>query len=180
MNVNDILSKALALLGVEDVTVSAGSTDPRLARLVTALGVAYMRLITEYAPIEKEASVTVTGGSCDLSTLDQPLFDAVRLTEDGGNTAVPFRLRGRTLMARDGSYTLRYYALPSAYPAVGGSVEVSPKVTLDLFARGVAAEYAMASMMYEESLLHERKYKEGLMKALTPHATKTFSIKRWI
>ena len=179
MNVNDILTKALALLGVEDVTVSAGSTDARLAKLVTALGVAYMRLITEYAPIEKEASVTVSGGSYDLTTLEHPVFDALRLIDEWGES-VPFRLRGRTLLAGDGRYTLRYYALPAAYPAVGDTIEVSPKVTLDLFARGVAAESAMASMMYEESLLHERKYKEGLMKALAPHGTKTVSVKRWI
>ena len=179
MNVNDILNKALALLGVNDLTVSAGSADPRLAKLVTALGVAYMRLITEYAPIEREESIAVVGGSYDLSALSEGFFDAVRLTDDAGDAA-SFRLRGKTLIAPDGNYTLRYYALPSAYPAIGGSVEVAPQVTLDLFARGVAAEYALSSMMYEESLLHERKYKEGLMKALTPHAPKRITVKRWI
>ena len=179
MNVNDILNKALAILGVNDLTVSAQSTDPRLARLVTALGVSYMRLITEYAPLQREESITVASGAFDLTTLNDGFFDAVRLTDENG-ALVPFRLRGRTLIAENGAYTLRYYALPAAYPAIDGTVEVAPQITLDLFARGVAAEYALSSMMYEESLLHERKYKEGLMKALTPHAAKRISVKRWI
>ena len=179
MNVNDILNKALQLLGIEDVTVAAGSTDPRLTKLVTALGVTYMRLITEYAPLERETSVTVSGGSFNCSGLSEPIFDAVRLTSEKGER-VSFRLRGHTLLAEDGEYTLRYYALPSAYPAVGGSVETPPQITLDLLSRGVAAEYALASMMYEESLLHERKYKEGLMRALAPHSPKSIPLKRWI
>ena len=178
MNVNDILEQALALLGIGDAVVAAGSTDPRIARLVNSLGVTYMRLITEYAPLEREESVTVTGGSLDLSTLGYSLFDVVRLSD--GERKVVFRLRGRTLLAEDGRYMLRYYALPSAYPEIGGTLEVAPQVTLDLLARGVAAEYALASMMYEEAVLHERKYKEGLMKAFSPHAAKSIPIKRWI
>ena len=179
MNVNDILNKAIAILGIDDLAVSAQSTDPRLSRLVTSLGVSYMRLITEYAPLEREESVTISGGNLDLTTLSENVFDIVRLTDDRGEKAA-FRLRGRTLIAEDGRYKLRYYALPASYPAIGGSVEIAPQITLDLFARGVAAEYALASMMYEESLLHERKYKEGLAKALTPHAAKSIRVKRWI
>ncbi len=179
MNVNDILNKAVELLGITDLTVRPQSSDPRVARLVTSLGVSYMRLITEYAPLEREENVTVSGGSLDLTTLNEGVFDVVRLTDESGEKAA-FRLRGRTLIAEDGRYTIRYYALPSSYPAIGGTVEIAPQITLDLVARGVAAEYALASMMYEESLLHERKYKEGLAKALIPHAAKSIRVKRWI
>lgn len=179
MNVNDILNKALELLGIRDATVAANTTDERVLNLVSALGVTYLRLITEYAPLEREQSVTVANGTFATSGLSEKFFDAVRLTDASGE-AVPFRMRGDVLVARDGTYTLRYYALPQSYPAIGGTVEVTPKVRLDLLARGVAAEYAMSAMMYEESLLHERKYKEGLKKALMPHGAKTLPVKRWI
>ena len=179
MNVNDILNKALDLLGIRDVTVSSQSTDERLAKLVNALGVTYLQLITEYAPLEKEESVTVTGGSFDLTTLGETIFDVARLTDLSGNV-VKCRMRGRTLRAEDGRYTLRYYYLPQSYPAIGGVVTLPPQVTLPLIARGVAAEYALESLMYEESLLHDRKYKEGLMRALSPHAEKRIAVKRWI
>lgn len=179
MNVNDILNKALDLLGITDVTVTAGSTDARLAKLVNALGVTYLQLITEYVPLEKEESVTVSGGSLDLTTLTETLFDVARLFDDEGK-AVKCRLRGRTLLAEDGNYRLRYYYLPQSYPAVGGTVNLPPQVTLPLIARGVAAEYALESLMYEESLLHDRKYKEGLMKVLSPHTEKRISVGRWI
>ena len=178
MNVNDILNKALELLSIRDAAVEAGTTDQRVLSLVTALGVTYMRLITEYAPLEREAAVTVQNGTFDASTLPEPLFDAVRLDEAG--RPVSFRMRGKTLLAKDGVYTLRYYAFPSAYPAIGGAVEVAPQIALDLLARGVAAEYAAANLMYEESVLHERKYKEGLMKALSPRKTALITVKRWI
>lgn len=179
MNVNEILSKALSLLGITDLTVAAGNTDPRQARLLNAVGVAYHQLITEYAPLEKEESVTVTGGAADLSALSETLYDVVKLTDAGGE-AVRCRLRGRTLLAEDGAYRLRYYYLPQSMPAIGGTVEVAPQVTLTLFARGVAAEYAFESMLYEEALLHERIYKEGLMRVLTPHAEKRVTVRRWI
>ena len=179
MNVNDILNRALALLGIGDAVVAAGSTDERIARLVTSLGVTYMRLITEYAPLEREVTISVSNGTLDLTSLQEKVYDVVRLTGEGGCQA-SFRLRGTTLLAEDGDYTLRYYALPAAYPEIGGTVEVAPQITLDLLSRGVAAEYAMASMMYEESLMHERKYREGLMKALSTHAVKRIPIKRWI
>ena len=179
MNVNDILNKAISLLGIKDLTVSASSQDGRLSDLVNALGVAYLRLITEYAPLEKEESITVTGGSFLTSGLTSKIFDAVRLT-NGVGRSVKCRLRGGSLLAEDGSYTLRYYYLPQSMPAIGGTVEVAPQVTLPLFAEGVAAEYALENMMYEESLLFERRYKEGLMKVLTPHAPKTLTVKRWI
>jgi len=179
MNVNDIMNKALALLGIGDVVVASGSTDERVSRLVTAMGVTYLRLITEYAPLEREATIVVTNGSYDASQLSETFYDLVRLTNDKGEV-VSFRLHGRTLLAKDGSYKLRYYALPNAYPQIGGTVEVAPQVTESLLARGVAAEYAASSMMYEESLFHERKYKEGLSKALSPHAEKRLPVKRWI
>ena len=178
MNVNDILNKAFELLGIRDATVAAGTTDTRVLDLVTALGVTYMRLITEYAPLERESAVTVQNGSLDLSTLPERLFDAVRLDDSG--VSVPFRMRGQTLLAKDGAYTLRYYVLPAAYPAIGGTVEVAPQTTVDLLARGVAAEYAMSAMMYEEALSHERKYKEGLLKALSPRKAGCIPVKRWI
>lgn len=180
MNVNDILNKTLELLGIHDCTVAAGTTDQRVLDLVTALGVTYLRLVTEYAPLEREEQVTVSGGSFDASALAEPIFDAVRLTDKAGRS-VAFRLRGKTLLAKDGEYVLRYYAFPAAYPEIGGTVEVAPQIALDLLARGVAAEYATAQMMYEESLMHERKYKEGLMKALSPRGTKRLPEgKRWI
>ena len=179
MNVNDILNKALTFLGIEDLTVTAGSSDARLTKLVNALGVVYLQLITEYAPLEKEESITVTGGSFDLSTLSDNLFDIVRLSDASG-APINCRRRGNTLLAEDGSYRLRYYRLPQAYPAIGGTVEVPSQVTLPLLARGVAAEYALESLLYEESLLQERKYKEGLMKVLSPHAEKRLTVKRWI
>ena len=179
MNVNDILSKSLELLGIRDAVISANTTDARVLSLVTALGVTYFRLITEYAPLEREADISVTNGSYDTASLAENLFDAVRLTDEKGQ-AISFRLRGRTLLARDGNYTLRYYALPGAYPAIDGTVEVAPQVTVDLLARGVAAEYAASALMYEESLLNERKYKEGLAKALSSHAERRLPVKRWI
>ena len=179
MNVNEILTKALSLLGITDLTVAAGNTDPRQTRLVNALGVAYLELITEYAPLEKEEDVTVSGGTADLSALSEKLYDVVKLTDEAGE-AVQCQLRGNTLVAKDGDYRLRYYYLPSSTPAVGGTVETAPQVTLPLFARGVAAEYAFESMLYEEALLQERKYKEGLMRVLTPHAAKRITVKRWI
>lgn len=179
MNVNEILSKALSLLGITDLTVAAGNADPRQARLVNALGVTYHQLITEYAPLEKTEAVTVTNGEADLSALSERLYDVVRLTDDAGET-VRHRLCGTTLLAEDGSYRLRYYYLPQTMPAIGGTVAVVPQVTLTLFARGVAAEYAYESMLYEEALLHERKYKEGLMRVLTPHGERRVTVRKWI
>ena len=179
MNVNDVLNKALDLLGITDITVAAGSSDDRLAKLVNALGVTYMQLITEYAPLEKEENVTVTGGAFDATTLTENLFDIVRLSDASG-APVKCRLKGRTILAEDGAYLLRYYYLPQSYPAVGGTLTVPPQVTLSLLARGVAAEYALESLMYEESLLHEKKYKEGLSRVLSPHAERRLSVRRWI
>ena len=180
MNVNDILNKALKLLGITDVTVAQGNTDPRLLTLVNALGVTYMQLVTEYAPIEKEAVVTVVNGTYALSALGETVFDVVRLKNDSGEE-VRCRLRGNTLYAEeDGRLRLTYYAIPSSYPAIGGSVTVREQITADLLARGVAAEYAMESMMYEEALLHDRKYKEGLRNVLSPHRSVRVDCKRWI
>lgn len=179
MNVNEVLEQAIKLLGIPDLTLSTQNSDPRLNYLVNALVVCYLRLITEYVPLEREQSITVSGGSFDTTTLSEPFFDVIKLVDDKGEN-VKFRLRGRTLLAEDGSYTLRYGCLPQSNPTLGGTLEVAPQITMPLLARGVAAEYALSSMMYEESLLHERKYKEGLMKVLTPRAAKQLTVKRWI
>jgi len=179
MNVNEILGKALSLLGITDLTVAAGNADPRQARLVNALGVAYQQLITEYAPLETEESIVISGGSLSLGSLSNALFDVVKLIDETG-APVPCRISGGTLVAANGSYRLRYYYLPQAQPSIGGTVAVAPQVTLSLFARGVAAEYAFESMLYEEALLHERKYKEGLMRVLSPHGEKRLTVRRWI
>ena len=179
MNVNDIINKALALLGVTDVTVAAGSADPRLAKLVNAVGVTYLQVITEYAPLEKEEAITVPSGGFNTAGLSEKLYDVVRLIDDSGEV-VKCRLQGQTLVAKAGTYRLRYYYLPSSYPAIGGTISLPPQVNETLFARGVAAEYALESMMYEEALLHDRKFKEGLMKALSQHAEKRLTVRRWI
>ena len=180
MNVNDILNKALKLLGIDNLTVSAQSSDPRLAKLLNALGVTYMQLVTEYAPIEKEESVTVVSGEYSLSGLTAAVFDVVRLTDEQGN-GVKCRIRGGKLYAeKDGTHRLLYYSLPNSYPTIGGTVTVREQITTDLLARGVAAEYALESMMYEEALLHERKYKEGLSNVLSAHKSFHVDCERWI
>jgi len=180
MNVNDILNKALKLLGIGDVTVSDESTDPRLAVLVNALGVTYMQLITEYAPLEKEESVTISHGEAAVTSLSAAVFDVVRLTDETGSE-IKCRMRGGKIIAdRDGTFRLTYYYLPAAYPAIGGSLEVRRQITADLLARGVAAEYALESMLYEEALLHDKKYKEGLQNVLSVHRSVRVDGKRWI
>ena len=180
MNVNDILNKALSMLGIGDVTVSGESTDPRLAKLVNALGVAYMQLITEYAPLEKEESVVIANGECSLSSLGAKLFDAVRLT-DGDGRQVKCRVRGGKLLAdEDGTYMLDYYYIPSSYPVIGGTIEVREQITTELIARGVAAEYALESLLYEEAITHERKYKEGLLNVLSQHKAVRVATPRWV
>ena len=180
MNVNDILNKALKLLGITDVTVSAGNTDPRLTKLVNVLGVTYMQLVTEYAPIEKAETVAIVGGECPLGNLSSAVFDIVRLTDADGNE-VKCRIRGDKLCAeKDGSHKLLYYTLPTSYPAIGGTVTVREQITTDLLARGVAAEYALESMLYDEALLHERKYKEGLQNVLSCHRSVRIGCERWI
>ena len=78
MNVNEILNRSLALLGIHDAVVAAGTRDVRVLNLVTALGVTYVRLITEYAPLEREAQISVSGGSFDASTLPETIFDRNR------------------------------------------------------------------------------------------------------
>jgi len=180
MNVNDILNKAVSLLGISDLTVSQGSTDSRLMRLVNALGVTYMQLITEYVPLEKQESITVTNGECALSALTSTLFDVVRLTDAKGKE-VKCKIRtGKILTEKDGNYTLTYYYVPNAYPTIGGTVTVKEQITCDLLARGVAAEYALESLMYEEAVMHERKYKEGLLNVLSSHKSLRLEAKRWI
>ena len=180
MNVNDILNKALKLLGIGDLTVSAGNTDPRLTVLVNALGVTYMQLVTEYAPLEKEETITISDGAGALSALTSTVFDVVRLTDEGGEE-VKCRIRGGDLLEeKDGTFRLTYYYLPSSYPAVGGTLTVKQQITEDLLARGVAAEYALESMLYEEALLHDKKYKEGLQNVLSVHKSVRMSGKRWI
>ena len=180
MNVNDILNKSLKLLGIEDVTVAAGNSDARLTRLVNALGVAYMQLITEYAPLEKEETVTVTSGECALSSLSATLFDVVRLKDASGKDVKCHVRGGKLLTEKDGSYRLTYYYLPSSYPAVGGTMTLPERITADLFARGVAAEYALESLLYEEAVTHERKYKEGLLNVLSCHKKLHLEARRWI
>ena len=180
MNVNDILNKALKLLGIDDVTVIVGSSDARLTRLVNALGVAYMQLITEYAPLEKEEAVTVTGGECALSALSATLFDVVRLRDLSDKTVKCHIRGGKLLTENDGAYRLTYYYLPSSYPAAGGTIVLPERITADLFARGVAAEYALESLLYEEAVTHERKYKEGLLNVLSCHKRLHVEAKRWI
>ena len=81
MNVNEILNKALSLLGITDVTVVSGSTDARLAKLVNALGVAYLQLVTEYAPLEKEESVTTLQTQLASAQLDASAAGQARARE---------------------------------------------------------------------------------------------------
>ncbi len=178
MQVNEILNKAATLLG-ENLTAEGSPTDERTARLVNALGVAYMRLITEYAPLEEEESITVSNGSFELSALTKRFFDVVKLVRSGGGKA-KCKVRGGSLFAEDGSYSLRYCYTPNSYPALGGTIEMPPRVSPDLFASGVAAEYALESMLFEEATLFEKRYKEGLANVLSSRREITLPFGRWL
>ncbi len=178
MQVNELLNKAATLLG-ENVSVPANASDERMVRLVNALGVAYMQLVTEYAPLEQKETITVQNGEYDLSSLSKKFFDAVKLVRSDGEKE-RFRVRNGKLFAADGTYTLFYCYAPSSYPAIGGTIEVSSRVSLDLLARGVAAEYALESMMYEEASLFEKRYKEGLANVLSSRKELRLPCGRWI
>ena len=177
MQVNELLNKAAMLLG-EKITVEQAPTDERAVRLVNALGVAYMRLVTEYAPLEAEEGISIAGGEYALSGLSKKFFDVVKLVS--GSEKVKCRVRGGKLFAEDGAYVLTYCYTPSSYPAIGGTVEVPPRVSLDLLACGVAAEYALEAMMYEEATLFEKRYKEGLANVLTSRREIRLPLGRWL
>lgn len=178
MQVNEILNKAAMLLG-ENLTVEESPTDERTARLVNALGVTYMRLITEYAPLEEQATITVSGGEFSLASLPKKFFDVIKLVCSGGGKARS-KVRGGKLFAEDGSYSLLYSYTPNSYPSLGGTVEMPPRVSLDLLASGVAAEYALESMLFEEATLFEKRYKEGLANVLSSRKEITLPFGRWL
>ena len=178
MQVNELLNKAASLLG-ENLNVATAATDERTLRLLNALGVSYMQLITEYAPLAAKENITVQNGELDLATLSKRFFDVEKLVgTDGGKQRC--RVKGGKLYAPNGSYVLFYYYTPASYPALGGTIEVSPRVSLDLLARGVAAEYALESMMYEEAALFEKRYKEGLANVLSSRKEIELPCGRWI
>lgn len=179
MQVNEILSRAASFLGLGDVTIQENSTDDRVSKLVNALGVAYVQLVTEYVHLEKEETVSIENGEKALSELSENFFDAVQLKDESG-LSVRFRVRGGKLFAEDGTYRLRYYYAPSSFPEIGEEIEVPLLVSAELFARGVAAEYALENMMYEEASLFEKRYKDGLLNVLAPHKKASVRFGRWI
>ena len=184
ITVKDAVLCAAGLLGIEEsVEKFFGSSVTQEERdmvdgLTECFNIVENELAMDYLPLVYEESILADGKTFGYAGFQKSVLGIVAVLDEDGNR-VHFKQAADGLKIPEGSYTVRYTALP-AKKAMGDCSEYSVGVSERVFAYGIAAEYCLHKGYAEEAAVWEKKYKQALKGVRKTSGSWTVKVGKWI
>jgi len=181
MTVKEIILQAAEMIGCAEKVRAylSGGTDGETEAntLLRCFNRVENEVALDYLPLFAEDEVETETGVVPFSLLSKAAVRIVKATDEWGNplsfTLLPDRIR-----SQPGRVKIVYTYTPEE-KELDGEAEGNPKASLRLFAYGVAAEYCLATGLYEESAVWEKKYKQAIEAAYRSSARRKIKSRRW-
>lgn len=129
---------------------------------------------TEYLPLKKSESITVSGGEFDLTTLTN--FYKLLSVKTNNEYTLDFE----TLKIDDGTYKIEYMHLPEIYEIDDEITEFDSRLTTYNLAYGVAGEFCIISGNYSEAEMWNSKFLNAMEDFKKPHKVAKLKTRRWL
>lgn len=184
MTVKECMELAAVHLGIEEPIAtyfgeSATAEDEKKATLLlSCFNIVENELALDYFPLIAEDTVETDGGVVEFSALKNDAVRITQVTDEWGNSAA-FQLFPSYLKTQPGKVCVRYTYTPKKKTTDEKS-DFYTAVSVRLISYGMAAEYAMATGLFEDAAVWDKKYKEGIRAAYRLQKCKRIRSRRWV
>ena len=184
MTVKECMELAAVHLGIEepiDSYFQAGGTaedQKKGTLLLSCFNIVENELALDYFPLIAEDTLESEGGIIDFSSLKNDAVRITKVTDEWGNET-EFQLFPSYLKTQPGKVCVTYTYTPKK-KAMGEKSDFYTSVSVRLISYGMAAEYAMATGLFEDASVWDKKYKEGIRAAYRVQKCKRIRSRRWV
>ena len=163
----DLVRAAAELLSEESVlsVLDEGSEDEQAKQTLTVLSrcanSVYSEVAVEYVPVIAEDVVESEGKTVPYSALSRTAREVLCVRDEKGKR-VPFDARLDGVWMPRGKMCVHYIAVPAKKTLEDSLDHRDGLLDVRVLAYGVCAEFSMVSGMFEEALMWDKKYRDGL------------------
>lgn len=184
MTVKECMELAAVHLGIEEPITTyfaekgTAEDEKKATLLLTCFNIVENELALDYFPLVAEDTVETDGGVVDFSALQNDAVRITKVTDEWGNSAA-FQLFSSYLKTQPGKVCVTYTYTPKKKTTDEKS-DFYTAVSVRLISYGMAAEYAMATGLFEDAAVWDKKYKEGIRAAYRLQKCKRIRSRRWV
>ncbi len=181
MTVKEIILTAAEMVGCAEkvrVYLENGSDgEGEVNTLLRCFNLVENELALDYLPLFAEDELETDTGTVYFSLLSKSAVRIVGATDEWGNK-LSFTLFPDRIRLQPGRVKITYTYTPQEKD-INGEADDNRKASVRLFAYGVAAEYCLATGLYEESGVWEKKYKQAIEGAYRSSIGRKINSRRW-
>lgn len=183
MTVVEIVLASATELGVADEVqafLDGTSTDGEriTENLVRCFNLVENELALDYLPLLAEEKIKTDTGAVYFTEFSNAVSKIVKIVDCNGNS-LPFKIFPEYLKTQAGEITITYAYAPKE-KSISEESDFKAYASVRLFAYGIACEYSLASGMFEEASVWDKKYKEAIRASYRANPAKVMSSRRWV
>ena len=165
MKVSDVVVMAAVQLGIGDSVKAYVNGTSSLYKsqgelLVHCFNLVENELALDYIPLIKQETLAVNKGKLAYESFTSDVVRIVKVTDEKG-VNLPYKLFA-SYMEVDAKQVCVTYAYTPNVKVLTDESDFQAFVSERLFSYSMAAEYCMATGLYEEAVVWDKKYKEGI------------------
>ena len=165
MKVKDVVIMAATQLGIGDnikTYLNGASTGYKAQAelLLHCFNLVENELALDYISLIKQETLAVSKGKLAYESFTSDVVRIVKV-EDANGVSLPYKLFA-SYMEVDAEQVCVTYAYTPKVIVMTDESDFQAFVSERLFSYGMAAEYCMATGLYEEAVIWDKKYKEGI------------------
>ena len=165
MKVSDVVIMAATQLGIADNIKAYVNGTSSLYKeqgdlLLHCFNLVENELALDYIPLVKQERLSANEGKITYDSFASDVVRIIKVTDENG-VHVPYQLFAAYMQVDAEKVNVTYGYTPKV-KLITEESDFQTFVSERLFSYGIAAEYCMATGLYEEAVVWDKKYKEGI------------------
>ncbi len=183
MKVQEVVMTAAMELGIADDVRSYLDAGNEVGKkqaelLLECFNLVENELALDYLPLCAEDTVDSASGKISYLMMRYAPVRVIKVTDEWGNSTA-FSIFPDYLSTQPGRVKISYTYTPEKKTMTDKS-DFEMQVSVRLMAYGVAAEYALATGLFEEAAIWDKKYKEAIKATYTTQPCRRIESRRWV
>lgn len=188
MTIKSILKTACLFLNKEDLCEKIDAEDfdslsdtfkSQINFLLKCLNLTYQEVASDYIPLLKKESISVSDKKISLSDLSKKFLEVVSLRDKNGKK-LKFKVFPDYIEVDTDEAEIVYKYLPTGLTSLSTTMEsFSNKVSEITLAFGVAMEYSFINGLHEDAAVWEKRFKDALFIRSGKKNNIKLPVRRW-
>ena len=183
MKVKEVVLTAATELGIVDdvrAYIDEGNEKGKKQAelLLECFNLVENELALDYLPLCAEDTVDSASGKISYLMMKYAPVRIIKVTDEWGNSTA-FTIFADYLSTQPGRVKISYTYTPNKKKMTDAS-DFETQVSVRLMSYGVAAEYALATGLFEDAAVWDKKYKEAIKATYTAQPCRRIESRRWV